>query len=596
MMRLLASVSIGVLLFSAAGAIYAQEMPSTPREVTDSETEGKILAQVEQVIQQAGSLRLVENRLRLQTRAAALLWPYKQARASALLKEVLDSFRAWMTAFNQADPDYQENLNIIANLRNELLQDMIKCDAKLALAFLRATARQADASNAAQANQEASQEMYLASQLAEKDPKEALRIAEEGLSKGLLNGVAQILDRLRANDRDSSTELATQIIARLRGENLLSNLDAMNMSVLLLTTTRVKNPDPQAAAQDSSRNVIISEDARRDLINLVASAIAGIANVQANNAQALFNAANLIMPEIERYAPAQLAAIRQKKQLFDKASDPNARQWRKYSSVMGDGTTDSLISAAVKAPPQIKDELYVEAAGKALNNGETERARQIAENISDPQRRAAKIKEVDQRALAQTAEQGDIEGAAQSARMKSSLAERAADLVYLASVATQKKDKTTARKLLDEAFGQIGHRRAENEKEFFWQLQLGHAFSDLDLKVSFELIEGAIGQLDEMMTAAAAINGFGFTWLKDGELKPYGGEPWLMLSRQCTDELSLLAPKDLHRALKAIQLFQRNEVRLFGTLAIAQQALAAKAKEKNTQKPPNAEKAAGVEQ
>lgn len=596
MVRLFASVSIGVLLFFTGGAIFAQETPSTQADVTDSEVEGKILAQVEQVIQEARGLRLVENRLPLQTRAAALLWPYKQSPARALLKEVLDAFQSWVAGFNQTDADYAENLNIIANLRNELLQDMIKCDAKLALAFLRATSRQAGAGNAAQANQEAVQEMYLASQLAEKDPKEALRIAEEGLSKGLLNGVAQILDRLRVSDRDSSTELATQLISHLRGENLLGNLDAMNMSVLLLTTTRVKSPDQQAAAPESSRNVLIGEDARRDLVNLVAAAIANISNVQTNNSQALLNVANLIMPEIERYAPAQLAAVRQKKQQFDKSSDPDSRQWRKYSSVIEEGTTDSLISAAVKAPPQIKDELYVEAASKALGNGEIERARQIADNIADPQRRAAKLKEVDQRALAQTAEQGNLEGAAQYARMKSSVVERVADLVYLAAVAAQKKDKAAARKFLDEALGLIGHRRAENEREFFWQLQLGHAFSDFDLKVDFDLIEGAISQLDEMMTAAAAINGFGFNWLKDGELKPFGGEPWVLLGRQCADELSFLATKDLNRALKSVQHFQRGEVRLPGMLAIAQRVLAEKAKEKNAQKQPGARSAAEGEQ
>src|SRR5262249_49773922 len=276
----------------------------------------------EQVIQESRSLRLIENKLPLQTRAAALLWPYKQARARALLKEVLDAFQAWAGSFNQTDSDYPENLNLVANLRNELLQDVIKCDAKLALAFLRATSRPSDTNNAGRSNQEALQEMYLASQLAEKEPKEALRIAEEGLSKGLLNGVAQILDRLRVSDRDSSTELATQLISRLRSENLLSNLDAMNTSVLLLTTTQVKPADQQAAAQSSSRGVLISEDARRDLVNLVAAAIASVTNVQTNNAQALFNVSNLIMPEIERYAPAQLAAVRQKKQQFDKASDP----------------------------------------------------------------------------------------------------------------------------------------------------------------------------------------------------------------------------------------------------------------------------------
>src|SRR5947208_1431904 len=118
MVRLFAAISICVLLVSTSSAISAQETSSTNTEAADSEIEAKLLAHVEQVIQEARSLRLVENRLRLQTRAAALLWPYKQAPARALLKDVLDSFLAWMTSLNQMDPDYAERLNIIANLRN----------------------------------------------------------------------------------------------------------------------------------------------------------------------------------------------------------------------------------------------------------------------------------------------------------------------------------------------------------------------------------------------------------------------------------------------------------------------------------------------
>ena len=579
MLRSLATVGICVLLFTSGGPVRAQESSHAGTGMVDPEIERKILSQVEQAIQETRSLRLAENRLRLQTKAAVLLWPYKQTPARALLKEIFDSFVVWMAGVSQADPAYSDHVVLIANLRNELLQAMVQCDARTALAFLRATSRPFDMSNAAQANQDATQEMYLASKLAEKDPKEALHIAQEGLSKGLLNGVAPILDRLRASDSEASVELAMQIVSRLRNENLVNNPDAANMCVLLLRSTRIKSAAQEVARQDATRYITISEEARRDLINLVASQVANNSNPQANGARPLLITLSQIMPEVERYAPGQAAVIRQKKLEFDRLSDPRSRQMKKYGDVIENGTVDSLINAANKAPAQVQDDLYFQAATKALDNGETERARQAAGGISDPQRRAAKVKEVDQRSFVHIAEQGKFEEAAQYASQKTAIDERVADLVYLAGMAAQKKDTNTVRKLLNDARGLIADRRAENEREFFWQLQLGRAFSDFDVKISFEIVEGAIGQLAQMTDAAAAINGFGSNWFQDGELKPYGGEPWMVMSKQCADELALLATKDLNHALKAVQLFQRAELRLPCTLSIAQYVLATNSKE-----------------
>src|SRR5262245_2621581 len=118
MVRLLSRVSICVLIFIVSGVVFAGLISANAifanapfanvlfadvvlaqdglPGARESEIEARVIAQVEQVVREARSLKLTENRLRLQTKAAVLLWPYKEQAARALFDEALDSFLLWM--------------------------------------------------------------------------------------------------------------------------------------------------------------------------------------------------------------------------------------------------------------------------------------------------------------------------------------------------------------------------------------------------------------------------------------------------------------------------------------------------------------------
>jgi len=96
-----------------------------------------------------------------------------------------------------------------------------------------------------------------------------------------------------------------------------------------------------------------------------------------------------------------------------------------------------------------------------------------------------------------------------------------------------------------------------------------------DAARSFELVEGAIGRLNELLSAAAVIDGFGQEAFRQGELKHQGGYHWSELVRRCGQILSALAPRDFARARLGAERFERTEVRTLARLMVAQGVLSA---------------------
>jgi hypothetical protein len=146
-------------------------------------------------------------------------------------------------------------------------------------------------------------------------------------------------------------------------------------------------------------------------------------------------------------------------------------------------------------------------------------------------------------------------------------------LIYLANAAAGKAQSSLARRFLEEALSLVGS-RAENQLQFSKQLQVAHAYSAIDMNRSFEIIEAGVDRLNDLLDAAATVDGFGADCFREGELKPYEGNMWGELLRQCSEELSTLAPRDSDRAFSIAHRLRRPEAQTFATLRVAQGVLA----------------------
>ncbi len=551
------------------------------RESAANEEKGeeKVYALVEDAIARAQTLKLPENRIQFQTMAACLLWPRDEARARALIRESMTALAALVNSADKGDQRYAAQMQFYTVLRFEIVRRVATRDAKLALEFLRVTRQERGAARYAQTAQppdpEQALELLLAAQIADSDTGEAARIAEESLRTGVAAGLLDVLRKVGSTDRAGASKLAAAVIRRLLNSELASDGEAAFVATGLLVMTRGAGTPPRAAASDASPEpptVAVEEQARRDLTNALIASLLGLPAGRPGAAHQLFNSLPALMPEVERYAPNQLAAVRLKSAEFGRALGPSAAAWQKYEGLRQSGSADALLEAARSAPPEIGDELYAEAALKALDGDDPQRARQIINNISDPQRRASRSRTLEQQLLAHALRQGSPEEVAQSLPADAPLEDRVSALLSLSGKAAQRKETAAARRFLSEAWGLVGG-RAQNAFQFSSQLLIARTYSTVEPGQSFVILDDLAEQLNDLLAAAATVDGFGPDCFPEGELKPFVGNMWGELVKQFGEELAGLAPLDVGRALSIAQKFQKDEVRVFISLRLAERAL-----------------------
>lgn len=600
--RLLAASTLSLSLLPSAAR--AQEVSPAPAaaaqpdaaQAARAERERKALKLLAEIGAEAAGLRLAENRVRAQASVADLLWPHDEEAAREMLRGVQASLVAVASSVTPDDPRYQQHAQTANNVRREVVFAVANRDPKFALEMLRATRIAAPAAGAGRnpyrPDAELEMETQLAEQVAARDPKEAVRMAEESLAKGVSGNLPGVVERIRATDPQAASRLAADIVRRLRATNLATNYEAANVASYLLRVSRPPDaPQPTANAAAGAPVVVASSHApsylalddqtRRDLIAaLVNSALApGDAQGRGRgNGRQLYGTLQPLMPEIERLMPAQAAALRRRigegARPQAETQDPRAR-WREYESLMNTGTADALIDAAGKAPAEMRQSLYRAAAFKALNEGNAERARQIATtHFEGGQQREGLLREIDQQLFWRASQSGDVEAARELLARFRSPEERMGMLLSLARSLTNYEGKRDViERLLEEVWGQVGG-RARSQSQFAMQLQVAQTYAPFAPARAFEIMESCVEQLNELLAAAAVVDGFGQESFEQGELKAEGGYIWSVLVQQSGEQLGQLAGIDFDRAAATADRLQRPEARLRARLSVARGVLA----------------------
>lgn len=614
----IASTALSLLICSSNAFAQTPAPASTPapteqQKQAQKEVEKKALALLEDTIADAQSLRVPENRALVMATAADLLWTRDEKRARSLFTDALNTLAAARAASSGANntEDGEGGGRNYANyagymafaLRQQLLQMVARHDAALALDLLRAGSpvKPAPASNAttnaaapAKANQnrgmmdeDARLEQSLIAQIAATDPKMALRVAEESLAKGVSPNLLATLRVLQRKDAEAATKLAGSIVERLRATNFQTNPESafVLMQLFDMSAHPERYAARQAAAGDASAATgdaakkpqppLLGETALRDLADIAASALLNGGAMSGTIYQA-----PTLLPLIEKYAPTRVAQVRSKLSDAMKQTNPEFRSIMKYQEQMQNGTPDSILQAAAKAPPEERDMLYQSAAWKALSQNDTTRARQIVQdNVTNPQQRAQLLTMLDRQSLMQALRQGKLDEARQMLRERGtrSKKDQAMMLAMLAQVAARKGDRKFALEVLDEARQLVPNSQAQNQDQIDAQLAVAAAYTFVEPTRSFEIIEPLIDQANELIRAAALLDKFGNSgqrFFRNGELmlSMSGGASFAIRSRYGR-ALSLLANADFDRARTAADRFQQPELRVMARLLIAQGAL-----------------------
>ena len=544
------SFTLGLWLIFSGYALPTRPegVASRERQAEQKTLELKAFALLEEIIAQAPTLKLVENRVMILATAAGLLWKQDEKQARAVFKTAIAGLAEIMSAMDQSDPQYDSLAQSISELRLSLLDIITQFDPQLALDLLHATRQPSPPrrhSSYSPPDIEIQLEGRLAGLIAAKDPQRALQLARASMAKGLSYELISTLSQLRSSDKESAAALSQALIAKLRAENRMTS-DVSGIAFSLAYMFRSQEGD---------------ERSFRELLNLlIGSALNTSLGGKVDQAE-LYTAQNLLsqlrplMPEIEKYAPSRVAAVRQKFAQLDRVSEL-------YNHSLND-----LHEPAPKTPPESRGQGYQLAIGKAAGQGKYERARQIANGDAKEM-----SEEIDRQALWQMINQGRLNEARQMAMKLQSVDERVSALIQLARMAYNENDPESARQLLAEAFNTVAGKAADYQR-LQSQLQVAQAYALFDPDRSFEIMTQIIDQLNELIAAAAVLDGFENNYLKNGEWTPSGGGALSNMIVACNQQIAALARADFERARSLVDRWQRSELQLRGRLMIAQTVL-----------------------
>jgi hypothetical protein len=610
------------LNFGAASFVAAQEVPSSSpteeqQQKEKAEQEKKAYILLEQVVDEAQLLRLPENRVRVQIGAADLLWQQNESRARTLFALAAEGVAEMMrnASTNQVQ-DERRSANRgrpSSQLRQELVLAVARHDATLAYQLLATTRPPTPAAGTGNSrfDSEDNLEERLLAQVAELDPKLALQNAEQMLDKGQYSrSLAQVLARLQAKDKDAAAKLEDKLVKRLQSANILSTPDAGTLALSLLRPgprLAESSTTPAPTSLSNSPQMLAASAYTSLLGNLIDAALkatvppAGsqrnannfrgrrggpggggggqinaateptVAELEQSNARRLLGGLQMMLPQIDQYLPGRSQAVRQKMTELGIGDNNSRASMFQVNTAMQQGTSESLMLAAPGAPPMMQSRIYQQAALRAIDEGNPDRARQIANDHLESAARESVLQAVEFRQSSEKIDSTKMAEVRQTLAGLRSDDERIDLLVQLSGNARQNNPKLAV-ELLNEA-RQFTNRRATNYRQLEQQLRVAEAFRELEPARSFEILEPGIVQLNELLTAAATLSGFEVNVFQEGELPMEGRNGLSNMVTRYGQVLGLLAITDFDQSQTLANRFQLSESRIVARLSIVRSML-----------------------
>src|SRR6185503_11072231 len=416
--------------FLSASPLIAQDQPTEQPSAEElekqkAEREKNAYRLLDQVIDEAQSLRLVENRVRIQINAADMLWGQNQGRARSLfasaaegIAELIRTQPANNNRRNQVMPDgtsfavFQggpQNMRTY-QLRQELVLTAARHDAALAYQLLAATKPPANTQPTADArgprpqmNSDESLEQTLLGRIAALDPKLAAQNAEQMMDKGQFPmTIPEVINQLYKQDADAAEKLGDKTVKRIQAANILARTETGGLVQALLRV----GPRPASESKDSSGPAavpgwtpVLGQSAYVDLLStVVEAALKATPNTQNNqrgsglvnarragpgvappapqpltdaqmeqiNARRLLAGLQQTLPMVDQYLPSKAPLVRQKMSELGLSNVSSMNLAQTFSGLQGNATADALVQAAAAVPQQLQPRLYQQAAYKAL--------------------------------------------------------------------------------------------------------------------------------------------------------------------------------------------------------------------------------------
>jgi hypothetical protein len=404
---------------------------------------------------------------------------------------------------------------------------------------------------------EKSLELRLAGMIASKNPQLALKLGLQSLARGFSEDLLPVLSQLQRTDKAAALIFFNAIVDKLKDAKLTDDYLATGLTISLAQEFAPPRSDEQAY---------------RELIGVLwKTAGANGCTGSSDDVPPVCYQIGSLYPRIEKYYGQRAASL---KRWTPDAQNPEEAaamsRWGEIREVLEKGTVDEIMALAGDYP-EFQLPIYSRAFNKARESGDLARARQIVGDFPDEAQRPYLIAQLENKQALKTPTSEQL---AEIQRRFNSITGNAERIRFLLYVAMQigVGDRKAGLGFLNQAdqllaSSQPGKAQVEN------QLALAMAYCELKSDRGFAIMEALMPKLNELVAAAAALDGFDNNYLRDGEwTMTSAGGVGAILTR-LAQGAGFFANLDLDRSLTLASQLERPELRLMAKSKIAQALL-----------------------
>jgi hypothetical protein len=563
------------------------------------ELQEKAVALLKNLAREAEQFSAPLNRVGARIEIAGLLWRTDEKQSRIVFQNALAELN---TMVNQIPPldseDGEENterylvLNDARTLRNNLLVALGSRDPIFALEALQSLSRKDESGNSLFEDDQ-SLELTLAAQIAEKDPKQAYAMAKKNLESGINANLFTTLISLYEKDAELGVKLAQDIAGKMKSKDTTVSSPNDNLANVAISNQTMSNGMIAQTNQSASFAVntwdiqtfletikklnrqatknkkpnVLTENEIKEIVDLLAQKYVRQQHLSAYEVVK-------VMPEINRYFPAQAQAIRRKIGQEQSAMLGSLIVAEDFQNEIEDKTPDEISQIIEKKLPVERDNLYYKAAETAFTSGKFEEAKRYHEKIKTKRDYDYLDKSIENAMPLALAEKGDMREVRRMLAKVKTAEERIQIITALAASIAKKGDKKSASGLVSEARSMYSG-RMKNRKNLASVLQIAQAYSVFDAEQGFAFLESNISFFNDVIGAGILLdefNEYGSVTGDEVRLDAVRTESYRNLPKGVA-LLKSLSTADFDRTVSLAEKFSRGEIRFYARLRLAEALL-----------------------
>jgi hypothetical protein len=446
-------------------------------------------------------------------------------------------------------------------LRTDIVTRIAKRDGELAFDFLRATAPTDEKLPRAVVERERDLELKLATQIVERNPDLAFRIGRQSLSQGFSDNLLPLLKQLHKKDKEHGITLYKETVRTLREADFPHHRGPLSFAALL-----VQSLTPPLA----------DEPAFRDFIDLwISLSLANRCDKPdvAEESTAFCDQARFMLSQMKKFGPPYTFPLKRlvtnNNNEAYQFTEPGGEELREAQET---GDVDDLLAVAKKYP-ELEGMIYWEAAMKAQANGDTERAKKIANDLtSNPEGQRQLLAQIKRNEESDSVTDEQLNNV-QTALNKFERVEDQIEFLTDLAIRAGAKNRTAALNLLDQAAALVESLKPGKD-QIRGQLGVALLYCTEKSDRGLVMMESLIPKLNELIDAAAKLDEFDTHYLRDGEWNMSADGPLGEILTYLSMNAAYFAWTDFDRSVNLAAQFERTEIRMMAQTKLAQSILA----------------------